>query len=92
MAGSTVSYGYDAVFANARLEPFTDQANNALVADAVFQDLRTFSTDASSSSTVAVADLHVVVSDSTGRDRAEAVATALRGQGLDATSTKSTTC
>ena len=27
MAGSTVSYSYEAVFEDARLEPFTDQAN-----------------------------------------------------------------
>ena len=38
MAGSAVSYGYDPVFEDARLEPFTDQADDALVADAVFQE------------------------------------------------------
>jgi hypothetical protein len=38
LAGSAVSYGYDSVFENTRLEPFTDQANDALVADAVFQE------------------------------------------------------
>ena len=38
MAGSTVSYGYDPVFEDARLEPFTNQADDALVADPVFQE------------------------------------------------------
>jgi hypothetical protein len=38
LAGSTVSYGYDPVFEDARLEPFTDEADDALVADAVFQE------------------------------------------------------
>jgi len=38
LAGSAVSYGYDSVFEDARLEPFTDQADDALVADAVFQE------------------------------------------------------
>jgi hypothetical protein len=36
LARSTVRYGYDSVFEDARLEPFTDQADDALVADAVF--------------------------------------------------------
>jgi hypothetical protein len=35
LASSTVSYGYDPVFEDTRLEPFTDQADDALVADAV---------------------------------------------------------
>ena len=38
LAGSTISYGYDPVFEDARLEPFTDQADDALVADPVFQE------------------------------------------------------
>jgi hypothetical protein len=38
LAGSTVSYGYDPVFEDARPEPLTDQADDALVADAVFQE------------------------------------------------------
>jgi hypothetical protein len=38
LAGSTVSYGYDPVFENARLEPCADQADDALVADPVFQE------------------------------------------------------
>src|SRR5262249_51176449 len=38
LAGSTVSYGYDSAFEDARLEPFTDQADDALVANAVFQE------------------------------------------------------
>jgi hypothetical protein len=38
LAGSAVSYGYDSVFEDARVEPFTDQANDALVADAVLQE------------------------------------------------------
>src|SRR5215469_9749760 len=29
LAGSTVSYGYDSAFEDARLEPFTDQADDA---------------------------------------------------------------
>ena len=37
LAGSTVSYGYDSAFEDARLEPFTDQVDDALVANAVFQ-------------------------------------------------------
>jgi hypothetical protein len=37
LAGSTVSYGYDPVFEDARLKPFTDQTDDALVADPVFQ-------------------------------------------------------
>src|SRR5215471_8727508 len=36
--GSTVGYGYDPVFEDARLKPFTDQADDALVADPVFQE------------------------------------------------------
>ena len=38
MAGSTVSYGYDPIFEDARLKPFTNQADDALVADPVFQE------------------------------------------------------
>ena len=38
MAGSTVSYGYNPVFEDARPEPFADQADDALVADAMFQE------------------------------------------------------
>ena len=38
LAGSTVSYGYDSAFEDARLEPFTDQVDDALVANAVFQE------------------------------------------------------
>ena len=38
MSSSTVSYGYDSVFEDARLEPFADQADDALVADTVFQE------------------------------------------------------
>ena len=38
MTGSTVSYGYDPAFEDARLMPFTDQADDALVADPVFQE------------------------------------------------------
>src|SRR6516164_2948540 len=38
LTGSTVSYGYDPVFEDARLKPFTDQADDALVADPVFQE------------------------------------------------------
>ena len=38
MTGSTVSYGYDPAFEDARLKPFTDQADDALVADPVFQE------------------------------------------------------
>ncbi|MGY3621758.1 site-specific DNA recombinase [Bradyrhizobium sp. USDA 10063] len=34
-----VVHSYDPVFENARLQPFTDQADDALVADAVFQKL-----------------------------------------------------
>jgi hypothetical protein len=35
---STVSYGYDPIFEDARPEPFADQADDALVADAMFQE------------------------------------------------------
>ena len=38
MVGSTVSYGYDPIFEDTRPEPFADQADDALVADAVFQE------------------------------------------------------
>jgi hypothetical protein len=38
LSSSAVSYGYDSVFEDARLEPFADQADDALVADTVFQE------------------------------------------------------
>jgi hypothetical protein len=38
LASPTFSYGYDPVFEDARLEPFTDQTDDALVADAVLQE------------------------------------------------------
>ena len=38
LASPTFSYGYDPVFEDARLEPFTDQVDDALVANAVFQE------------------------------------------------------
>ena len=38
MASSTLSYGYDPVFEDARLEPFPDQTDDAPVADAVLQE------------------------------------------------------
>jgi hypothetical protein len=38
LAGSTVCYGYDPVFEDARLEPFLDQADDAPVADPMLQE------------------------------------------------------
>ena len=38
MASSTLGYGYDPVFEDARLEPFADQADDAPIADPVFQE------------------------------------------------------
>jgi len=38
LASSTLSYGHDPVFENTRLEPFADQTDDALVADAEFQE------------------------------------------------------
>ena len=38
MASSPVIYGYDPVFEDTRLEPFPDQADDALVADPVFKE------------------------------------------------------
>jgi hypothetical protein len=35
---SPVIYGHDPVFENARLQPFADQADDALVADPVFNE------------------------------------------------------
>jgi LCP family protein required for cell wall assembly len=71
-------------------DPLSSLALQQPDADAVFQELRTFTTDSTSSSTVAASDIHVEVSDSTAQGRADAVTRALRRQGLDATSRQAT--